>query len=195
GGGRRDAPPAGQTRGRGRGQPAARTGVTVAGEVKNYVPVTDAMLRNPDPSDWLIVRRTYNAWDYSPLTQITRDNVQDLRLAWVWAMNECGASGRNQPTPIVHNGIMYLLNCGHVLQALDARTGDVIWEHNLGIPSTTALRGLAIYQDKIFLATNDAQLVAINARNGQLAWQTRIADSTRRFLETSGPIVINGKVL
>jgi len=113
----------------------------------------------------------------------------------VWAMNECGASGRNQPTPIVHNGIMYLLNCGHVLQALDARTGDLIWEHNLGIPSTTALRGLAIYQDKIFLATNDAQLVAINARNGQLAWQTRIADREKRFLETSGPIVINGKVL
>src|SRR5437773_7664309 len=120
----------------GRGQPAGRTGITVDGEVKNYVPVTDTMLRNPDPSDWLIVRRTYNAWNHSPLNQITRDNVHDLRMQWVWAMNECGASGRNQPTPIVHNGIMYLLNCGHVLQALDARTGELIWEHNLGIPST-----------------------------------------------------------
>jgi alcohol dehydrogenase (cytochrome c) len=185
----------GQGRGRGRGQVVVRTGLTVAGEVKNYVPVTDAMLRNPDASDWLIVRRTYQAWDYSPLNQITRDNVQDLRLQWVWAMNECGASGRNQPTPIVHNGIMYLLNCGHVLQALDARTGDVIWEHNLGIPSTTALRGLAMYQDKLYLATNTAHLVAINARNGQLVWDTRIADSTKGYLETSGPIVINGKVL
>jgi len=198
-GGRGAAAPAGggaapQGRG-GRGQPVARAGITVDGEVKNYVPVTDTMLRNPDPSDWLIVRRTYNAWNHSPLNQITRDNVHDLRMQWVWAMNECGASGRNQPTPIVHNGIMYLLNCGHVLQALDARTGDLIWEHNLGIPSTTALRGLAIYQDKIFLATNDAQLVAINARNGGLAWQTRIADRALGFLNTSGPIAINGKIL
>ncbi|HEV2985053.1 MAG TPA: PQQ-binding-like beta-propeller repeat protein [Vicinamibacterales bacterium] len=169
--------------------------MTVVGEVKNYVPVTDAMLRNPDPNDWLIVRRTYQAWDYSPLNQITRDNVRDLNLQWVWAMNECGTSGRNQPTPIVHNGIMYLLNCGHVLQALDARTGDVIWEHSLGIPSTTALRGLALYQDKLYLATNTAHLVAINARNGQLVWDTPIADSAKGYLETSGPIVINGKVL
>jgi alcohol dehydrogenase (cytochrome c) len=103
--------------------------------------------------------------------------------------------GDEQPTPIVHNGIMYLLHCGHVLQALDARGGDLIWEHNLGIPSTTAHRGLAIYQDKIFIATNDAQLVAINARNGQLAWQTRIADRALGFNNSSGPLVINGKVL
>ena len=84
---------------------AGPRGVTVAGEVKNYVPVTDEMLRNPDPGDWLMARRNYQGWSYSPLTQITRDNVKDLRLAWVWAMNEGGA---NQPTPLVHNGIIYL---------------------------------------------------------------------------------------
>ena len=63
------------------------------------------MLRNPDPGDWLMARRNYQGWSHSPLTQITRDNVKELQLAWVWAMNESGAA--NEPTPIVHNGIMY----------------------------------------------------------------------------------------
>ena len=63
-------------------------GLTVTGEVKNYVPVTDEMLLHPDPADWLMVRGNYQAWNHSPLTQITRDNVQDLRLAWVWSMND-----------------------------------------------------------------------------------------------------------
>ena len=180
----------------GRGAAPPRAGVTVHGEVKNFTPVTDAMLRNPDPNEWLIIRRTYDAWNYSPLTQITRDNVTDLRLQWVWAMNECGTSGRNQPSPIVHNGVMYLLNCGHVLQALDARTGDLVWEHSLGIPSTTALRGLAIYGDKIYLATNTANLVAINARDGQLVWQTEIENRERDgYLETGGPLAVKGKII
>ncbi len=87
----------------GRGAPPR--GLTVSNEVKDYVPVTDAMLRNPDPGDWLMARRNYQGWSYSPLTQITRANVKDLRLAWVWSMNEGGA---NQPMPLVHNGIIYL---------------------------------------------------------------------------------------
>ena len=74
--------------------------------MKNYVPVTDEMLRNPDPGDWLMVRRNYQGWSYSPLDADHRDNVKDLQLAWVWAMNEGGA---NQPTPLVHNGIIYLV--------------------------------------------------------------------------------------
>ncbi|HEX3703673.1 MAG TPA: PQQ-binding-like beta-propeller repeat protein, partial [Vicinamibacterales bacterium] len=192
-------PPAAQggRAGRGRGGAAAPAprGLTVAGEVRNYVPVTDEMLRQPDPGDWLMVRRTYSAWSHSPLADITRNNVQELKLSWVWAMSECGASGRNQPTPLVHAGIMYLVNCGHVVQALDASTGDLIWEYRLGPDSTTALRNLAIYQDKIFLATNDARLVAFDARTGKLVWQMQIADPRKGYLNTSGPIVIHGKVI
>ena len=100
--------------GRGRGAAAPPVGITVAGEVKNYVPVTDAMLRNPDPADWLMIRHDYHANNYSPLNQITADNVKDLRLQWVWAMNEGGA---NQPAPLVHNGVVYLNNPGNVMQA------------------------------------------------------------------------------
>jgi glucose dehydrogenase len=76
--------------GRGAAAPA-RLDVTVAGEVKNYVPVTDAMLRNPDPGDWLMARRNYQAWSYSPLTEITKSNAKDLKLAWVWPMNDATA--------------------------------------------------------------------------------------------------------
>jgi alcohol dehydrogenase (cytochrome c) len=185
--------PAAGGRGRG-GQPAAGPrGLTVIGEVRNYVPVTDSMLRNPDPGDWLMVRRNYQAWSDSPLTQVTTANVRDLQLAWVWTMND--GAGRNQPTPLVHNGIMYLANPGHTVQALDARRGELIWENNVGPASTTALRNLAIYDNNVFMATNDARLVALDARSGKLVWETRIADNARGYLNSSGPTVIKGKVI
>ena len=147
------------------GPPPAR-GLTVTGEVAGYVPVTDEMLRNPPPGDWLMARRTYQAWSHSPLTEITRANVKDLKLAWVWAMNEAGA---NQPMPLVHNGIMYLYNTGNTMQALDAKTGDLIWENQVGptnIIGFGSMRNIAIYEDKVIFATTDARLVALDARTG-----------------------------
>ncbi len=175
--------------------PPPPRGLTVAGEVKNFVPVTDEMLRNPPPGDWLMARRNYQAWSHSPLTAITRDNVKNLRLAWSWAMNEGGA---NQTMPLVHDGIMYLTNTLNMVQALDAATGDLIWENHVG-PSIAigfgAMRNLAMYQDKIFLATTDARLVALDARTGKKVWDTVVADRARGFSNTSGPIVIKGKVV
>jgi alcohol dehydrogenase (cytochrome c) len=172
-------------------------GVTVAGEVTNYVPVTDEMLRQPDPGDWLMIRGDYQAWNYSPLTQITRRNVKDLRLAWVWAMNEGGA---NEPSPLVHKGIIYLANTDNVVQALDGRTGELIWENHVRPPGkinggTGATRNIAIYQDKVFLATTDAHLSALDARTGKTVWETVIADNAKGAINSSGPIVIGGKVL
>ena len=170
-------------------------GLTVSGEVPNYVPVTDAMLRNPPEGDWLMIRRNYQAWSHSPLTQITPANVGRLRIAWVWAMTEGGAS---EPTPIVHNGIIYLINPGNIVQALDGRTGELIWENSVGpeaIIGQGAMRSMAIYQDKLFVATTDARLVALDARNGKLVWDVAVADREKGFTNTSGPIVINGKVL
>jgi alcohol dehydrogenase (cytochrome c) len=175
----------------------APAGLTVAGEVKNYVPVSDEMLRRADPNDWLMVRGNYQAWNHSALTQITRDNVHDLKLAWVWAMNEGLA---NEPSPLVHNGIIYLANTDNLVQALDGRTGDLIWENRvrpagLQVGGTGATRNIAIYQDKVFLATTDAHLAALDARTGKTVWETIIADSTKGFHNTSGPVVIGGKVL
>jgi alcohol dehydrogenase (cytochrome c) len=187
----------GQQRGGGGGRGGAATaprGVTVAGEVKNFVPVTDAMLRNPDPADWLMIRHDYHASDYSPLDQINRDNVKDLRLQWVWAMNE---GGTNEPSPIVHNGVLYLNNIGNTLQALDARTGDLIWENVYGTNAGAhSMRGISIYEDKIILATSDAHLKAFDARTGRNLWDTVIGDRTRgNYSASSGPLVMKGKVV
>ena len=170
-------------------------GLTVAGEVETYTPVTDELLRNPDPGDWLMVRRNYQAWSHSPLGSITRDNVGELELQWMWAMNE---GGRNAPSPIAHDGVLYVAGFGPVVQALDARTGDLIWEHRVGVEAgqlSSSSRNLAIYEDKLFLATADARLIALDARTGAEVWTTRIADDAQGFRNTSGPVVVGGKVV
>jgi len=150
-------------------------GHTVRGTVKNYRPVTADMLRHPDPADWLMIRRNYQASSYSPLAQITAANVRNLRIRWVWAMNEGGA---NQPTPLVHDGVIYLSNTSNTVQALDGRTGELIWEHNLGPEATRAYgatRAISIWGDKVYLSGTDARLHALEARTGRVVWQREVA--------------------
>ena len=174
---------------------AVAAGVTVAGEVESFTPVTDELLRDPDPGDWLMVRGNYQAWSHSPLTAITRDNVGELELRWMWAMNE---GGRNAPSPIAHDGVLYFAGFGPVVQALDVRTGDLIWEYEVGVEAgqlASSSRNLAIYQNKLFLATADARLIALDARTGEEVWSTRIADDTQGFRNTSGPVIVGGKVV
>ena len=177
----------------GRGAATAPRGLTIPGEVKNYVPVTDAMLRNPDPNDWLMIRHDYHATNYSTLNQITTRNVKDLKLQWVWSMNE----GENEVSPVVHNGIMYINNPGDIVQALDARTGDLIWENRIGDSTTGgSQRGLANYEDKLIITTGEAHIYALDALTGKNVWDTVVADRSKGpYSTTSGPIVIKGKVV
>ena len=115
------------------GQPSeelSEGGITVEGEVANFRPVTDPMLRNQDPGDWLMIRRNYEAWSHSPLDEIDRGNVGELELAWVWALPE---GGWHAPSPIAHDGVLYLAGIGPVVQAIDARSGNLIWEHRVPI--------------------------------------------------------------
>jgi alcohol dehydrogenase (cytochrome c) len=173
--------------------PATPRGLVVAGEVKNFTPVTDAMLRNPDPSDWLMIRHDYRATNYSTLNQITTQNVKELELQWVWAMND----GTNQPAPVVHDGILYLMNAGSIVQALDARKGNLIWENRVGTTANgSSQRGLAIYGDKVYVTTSDAHIYALDARTGKNVWDTVIGDRKQsNYSTSSGPIVIKGKVV
>ena len=171
--------------------------LTWRGEVENYRPVTDQMLRNPPPGDWLMFRRTYDGWGYSPLDEITTDTIGDLELAWVWAM----ADGSNQPTPLVHDGIMYLTNPGNIIQALDAATGDVIWQYAREFPEGFSLggfnqlRNISIYEDKILLSTKDAAMVALDARTGDIVWEHQVADPELGYTNVSGPMVVGGVVV
>jgi alcohol dehydrogenase (cytochrome c) len=188
------APAAGAGRGGAPVVPPAR-GLTVRGEVKSSSLVTEEMLRNPPPGDWLMARRNYQAWSYSPLAEINRRNVKDLRLAWVWAISDDSAI---QNMPLVHDGTMYMVTPHNTVQALDAATGDLIWENNIG-PNRVlyfgVMRNIAIFQDKVIISTSDAHLVALNARTGKVMWDTQVADAAKGFYNMSGPLVIGGGVV
>jgi alcohol dehydrogenase (cytochrome c) len=168
-------------------------GQTVKGVVKNYVDVTDEMLTHPPDGEWLMYRRNYQGWSFSPLKQVTPDNVKNLTLKWAWNMNEGGAS---QVTPIVHAGTMFLSNTSNTVQALDARTGELIWENRIGPVSRIAYggtRSLAIYHDKLYVATTAAKIYALDARTGAIVWQQTLG--TTNNSNTSGVMVMRGKVL
>ena len=167
--------------------------------LEDFVPVTDAMLREPPPENWIGFRNGYALWGYSPLDQIDAGNVGELRLVWSRAMQE----GYQEVEPIVHDGVMFLANVEDIVQALDATTGDLLWQYRRNLPENIAnvtgtryrYRNVSIYGDKIFLATNDAYIVALDARTGELVWETQRADYRERVAQTAGPTIVNGKVI
>ncbi len=162
--------------------------LTVADLMRDFVPITDEMLRNPDPADWPMMRGNYHAQSYSRLDQINAGNVGGLQLEWVWNMHD----GNSEPAPLVYGGVIYLINPGNVIQALDGRTGDLIWEHATGPDNSQDMRGIAIYQDMIIQGTTDARIVALDARTGELVWETDIQEGNSN---SSGPLVADGKVI
>ena len=164
--------------------------------IKNYVPVSAALLADPPAGDWLSWRRTLDGQGYSPLTQIDKNNVGRLRLAWALTMHE----GSNQGTPLVHGGVMFLTHPGNVVQAVDAASGDLIWEYVYDYPAESRTLGgptknIALYDDKVFLATYDAALVAIDARTGKQLWRTVKADYREGYTHTAGPMIADGVVV
>ncbi len=168
----------------------------VTAQVADVRPVTDAMLSAPAPGEWLNWRRTPDGWGYSPLDQITRGNVGQLRLVWAWAME----AGSQQTTPLVHDGVMYLASPGNVVHALDAATGELLWEHRREFPDGVIGQGrtnrnISIYGDKVFLNTADAHLVALDARSGEVAWDVEVAEWGKGFRYSSGSFVARGKVI
>jgi alcohol dehydrogenase (cytochrome c) len=171
----------------------------VADPTQKMRPVTDEMLLHPDPSDWLMWRRTYDGFGFSPLNEITRDNVKDLRVAWSWSLT----NGATESTPIVHDGILYIWNYADKVQALNAATGDLIWEYRRDLPQTIidqagnnmAKRNMAVYQDKLVIATSDAHLVALDAKTGDVAWDHETADWRKGWRYTAGPFIVDGMVL
>ena len=164
-----------------------------------FVPVTDQMLVDPDPADWLMWRRTFDLWGYSPLEQIDRRNVDRLQLVWSRSLGP----GDQEGTPLVHGGVMYFPHPNDLTQAFDAASGDLIWEYRRPMPedvsdyisSSTRNRNLAIYGTLILDNSNDGYAYAIDARTGELAWETLIADYRAGARHSSGPIIVNGKAV
>ena len=163
----------------------------------SYSPVTDERLREGDPSDWLMYRRTYDSHGYSPLDQITTENVADL--VPVWTMSTGVTSGHEAP-PIVNDGVMFVTTPEDRVIAIDARSGEQLWIYNRQFPEGMAHphrtnRGVALYGDKVFYTTHDAFVVALDAVSGEVVWETAVADYRTGYYMTIAPLVANGKVL
>lgn len=163
--------------------------------IDKMTPVTTEMLLNPPDGDWLMWRRTFNGWGYSPLDEINKENVAKLDLVWAWGMTP---GGRTQETPLVHDGILYLQNSTTLIQAINGATGDLIWEYQYDLPEDVnpgGERSKAIYEDKLIIATRDAHLLALDAKTGKLIWDKQVANSKYGFSFTSGPLVANGVIV
>jgi alcohol dehydrogenase (cytochrome c) len=159
-----------------------------------FIPVTDAMLQFPDDADWLSWRRTLDGWGYSPLAQITPENVERLALVWSQQID----NGVQEPTPLVYDGLMFVPYNGDVIQAFAADTGQLIWEYRRVYPEGVnggTNRSLAIWGDMIIDASVDNQMYALNATTGDLVWETPVLEPTARARPSSGPIIANGKVI
>lgn len=160
-------------------------------QVQNFKPVTEEMLKNPSPNDWLMFSRTYDAQRFSPLNQINKGNVGKLTLAWTRGL----PSGTTEATPVVYDGTMYLVAPGAIVQALNATNGDILWEYKRPVAANVASQGrtksLAIYQDVILYTAPDGFVVGLDARTGEKRWETLAGEAAH----TSGPLVVNGKVI
>ena len=180
----------------------AAHGIAAAQSADGFTPVTDAVLQDPAAEDWLMWRRTLDGWGYSPLDQIDRDNVGELRMVWSRALT----AGRQQGTPLVYGGVMYMPNPRDVIQALDAVTGDLLWEYRrdrpedlteyIITPLSEGNRNLAVHGNLIIDTSTDGYVFAVDAATGRLAWETQILDyKVHPAHQTSGPIIAGGKVV
>ncbi len=167
-------------------------------EVESFEPVTDETIRAPQAEDWVFYRGNFQAWGWSELDQVNEDNVTNLRLVWSRAMEP----GINQATPLVYGGVMYLGNPRDVFQAIEAASGDLMWEYRHPLPEADTMnnrlgerkRAIALYGDNVYSVTWDNHVLALDARTGEKVWETDRGGDL--FVSnSSGPIVANGVVV
>src|SRR5215471_8577987 len=156
-------------------------GTASAGDIGTYTTVTQQRLENPEVGNWLLYRRTYDGHGFSPLHQINTDNVKDLVPVWSFAT---GMVEGHEAPPMVNNGVMFVTTPGMQVLALNAATGDLIWRYKEKLPSDLfqlhpTNRGVAMWGDKLYLATVDAHLIALDAKTGKEVWNTKVGDYKR----------------
>lgn len=168
--------------------------VIVANPLDGIEPVTAAMLQSPPPSEWLIWRRTYDDHGFSPLKQIDRNNVRNLHVAWTWSL----ANGPDETTPLEHDGVLFVDGYGDVVQALNAATGDLLWQYSRRLPPDalpSVKRNMALYRDRLLVPTSDDHVVALDVRTGAVIWDAPVANYRQNWRLTGGPLVASGKVM
>ena len=165
--------------------------------LQNYKPVTAERLKKPEDGDWLMVRRTYDGWGYSPLDQITSSNVSRLQPVWVFAT---GVTNGHEAPAIVNNGVMFVATPGNQVIAIDAKTGALLWRYRRPLPEDVILlhptsRGVALSGDKVFFPAGEGVLVALDARTGREVWTTKVGENKSGYYMSLAPLVASGKVL
>jgi alcohol dehydrogenase (cytochrome c) len=165
--------------------------------LQSYKPVTQDELKQPGDGDWLMYRRTYNGWGYSPLGQITPGNVARLKPAWTLTTGQI--EGHEAP-PIVNNGVMFVATPGNQVLAIDAKKGDLLWRYKRPIPEDINLlhptsRGVGLLGDKVYFAAADAVLIALDAKTGKEVWTAPVEDYTHGYYMTLAPLIADGKVI
>lgn len=158
--------------------------------------VTEEMLRAPAGADWLTHLGSREGWNYSTLRQIGRRNVSRLSYVWSFAVD----ARRSEVQPLVHGGVMYVNEGGDVIRALNAATGAVYWTYRHPNPEglyhlAYVNRGVALYGDRVFVATSDAHLVALDARTGDVVWDREVADHASGFHYSGAPFIADGKLI
>jgi len=162
-----------------------------------YKEVTSARLKSPEPGNWLQIRGTYSGWGYSPLDQITPKNVSVLQLAWVFST---GAGSAHEAAPLVNQEVMYVAAPGNQVIAIDAKAGTQLWRYRRQLPEGAIVmhpvsRGVALYGDRVFFASNAAVLVALDARTGKEVWTATVEDNKKGYYLSGAPVVADGKVI
>lgn len=165
--------------------------------LSTYQAVTAERLKNPEPGNWLQIRGTYNGWGHSPLDQINAKNVSQLQVAWVFST---GAGAAHEAAPVVNNGVMYLSAPGNQVIAIDAKRGTQLWRYRRELPPGAIVmhpvsRGVALFGDKVYFASNAAVLVALDARTGAEVWTATVEDNKKGYYLSGAPVVADGKVM
>jgi alcohol dehydrogenase (cytochrome c) len=165
--------------------------------LQNYKGVTAERLKKPEDGDWLMVRRTYDGWGYSPLEQITAKNVEKLQPVWEFSTGV--VSGHEAP-PMVNNGVMFVATPSNQVLAIDAKTGKLLWRFRRPSPEGSSVphqtsRGLALLNDKVYFAAGEAFLVAIDVKTGKEVWATKVEENKNGYYITMAPLVADGKVI
>jgi alcohol dehydrogenase (cytochrome c) len=179
------------------GQPQPEPAAPMPDILRNYQPVTAERLKNPEDGNWLSIRRTYDGWGYTPLAQITPDNVQRLHPVWVFSTGEAKV---HEAAPIVNNGVMFVSTPNDQVIAIDVATGNVLWRYRRKQPAGAVIlhdtsRGVALFGDKVYFAAGEAVLVALDAKTGKEVWSTTVADTKAGYYMSLAPLVAGGKVM
>jgi len=164
---------------------------------RNYSAVTDARLVSPEPRNWLMYRRTYDSWGYSPLDKINARNVQELVPVW---SASTGTTEGHQSPPIVNDGTMFITTPFNQVLAYDAASGELLWRYQRRMPPDIRMghptnRGVALLGDKLYMATSDAKVVALDARTGHVVWDKAVEDYNGGYYMTMAPLAARGKIM